>query len=397
VLAATVRTTRDLDLAEECVQEAYAKAMTDWARSGVPSRPGAWLTTVARRCAIDRLRRESTLKRFLPLLVESASHEAPAVGSDAESHGYPDDRLRLICTCCHPALDGQAQIALTLRLVCGLTTAEVAKAFLVSESTMAARITRAKKKIAAAGIPYRIPSPAELPARIEAVTAVVHLLFTIGHAAPSGADLIRRDLTERALDLARMLAGLLPQNQDVAGLLGLILLTDARNAARTADDGRLVLLGDQDRSLWDRAKIAEGLPLVRSALRQRPPGRYALQAAIAAVHAEAASFGETDWAEIVGLYSLLLQRWPSPVVALNLATAIGFASGPAAGLAQLDRLGAEPQLASYSYLPAARAHFLAELGRSDEARAAYAEAIMLTENAVERALLESRLAAVQQP
>ena len=385
VLAATVRVTRDLDLAEECVQEAYAQALTAWSEHGVPARPGGWLTTVARRRATDLVRREATLRRALPLLVEE-----PDRGPDPGG-GFPDDRLRLICTCCHPALAAEAQVALTLRLVCGLTTAEVARAFLVSEPTMAARLTRAKKKIAGARIPYRVPSPAELPARVDGVLAVVHLLFTTGHTAPAGAELVRRDLVERAVDLARMLRSLLPADPDVAALLGLVLLADARRDTRTGPDGRLLLLSEQDRSRWDRERIAEGATLVREALRSRPRSRYALQGAIAAVHAESPSWEATDWQEVVGLYDALAAVWPSPVVALNRAVAVGFAYGPAAGLAELDRLADEPQLAGYNYLPAARADFLRRLGRVAEARTAYEEAVLLTGNDVERGYLARRL------
>jgi len=389
VLAATVRVTRDLDIAEECVQDAYAQALATWPTAGVPAKPGAWLTTVARRRAVDLLRRAAVLRRALPLLVEDD------VAPSAEpADAIPDDRLRLICTCCHPALARESQIALTLRLLCGLTTAEVARAFLVSEPTMAARLTRAKKKIAAARIPYRIPSAAQLPARVDSILDVVHLVFTTGHTAPVGADLVRRDLVERSLDLARMLHSLLRENADVAGLLALILLTDARRATRTGADGSLLRLADQDRSAWDRAEIGEGVALVHEALRSRPPGRYALQAAIAAVHAEAPSWDATDWAEVVALYNVLAQIWPSPVVALNRAVAIGFARGPATGLAELDILAAEPQLAGYSYLPAARADFLQQLGRGAGARLAYEEALMLTENAVERQFLLGRLASL---
>ncbi|NKY86758.1 RNA polymerase sigma factor [Nocardia veterana] len=393
VLAATVRVTRDIELAEECVQDAYARALVQWATRGIPARPAAWLTTVARNRALDLLRRRATARRALPLLVaDEINSETTSLGDPEDSaQDYPDDRLRLICTCCHPALAQPARVALTLRLVCGLTTAEVARAFLVTESTMAARITRAKKKIAAAGIPYRVPDPAELPERIEAVLAVVHLLFTTGHTAPSGDALIRRDLTERAIDLAGMLHALLPDDAEIAGLLALLLLTDARRAARLAPDGGMIALADQDRSRWDRDRIRQGLALVRSAL-ERQPGRYALQAAIAAVHAEAPSYAETDWREILGLYDVLIQLWPSPVVALNRAVAAGMADGPAAGVAALDALTAEPQLAGYGYLPAARAHFLAELGRREEARQALTEALLLTENATERAFLDARLA-----
>jgi len=394
VLAATVRVTGDIDLAEECVQDAYARALATWSTGGIPSRPGAWLTTVARRRAIDLARRGSTLDRALPLLVERVA--APAPG-EPDTPDIIDDRLRLIFTCCHPALAPEAQVALTLRLVCGLTTAEVGRAFLVSEPTMAARITRAKKKIAVARIPYRVPPIEELPSRTDAVLTVVHLLYTTGHTAPVGTDLVRRDLVERSLDLARMLRALLPGDADVAGLLAYILLTDARRASRLGSDGGLVLLADQDRARWDHTAIEEGITLVREALRlrRRPPGRFALMAAIAAVHAGAPSWDTTDWSEIVGLYDLLVQIWPSPVVALNRAVAVGLAEGPAAGLAALDALATEPLLATYSYLASARADFLRRLGRSDEARAAYEEALMLNENEVERAFLIDRLGQVE--
>jgi RNA polymerase sigma-70 factor (ECF subfamily) len=392
VLAATVRVTRDLDLAEECTQDAYARALTSWAVDGVPARPGGWLTTVARRRALDVLRHESVVRRTLPLLVsddvEPAADEL-LVDADGE---IADDRLRLVCTCCHPALSQETQVALTLRLVCGLTTAEVARAFLVSEPTMAARITRAKKKIAAARIPYRVPSADELPARIDGVLDVIHLLFTTGHTAPAGVDLVRSDLVERSIDLARMLRTLLPTSADVAGLLALLLLTDSRRATRVDTAGRLLLLEEQDRSRWDRREIVEGLALVRVALNCRPPRRFPLQAAIAAVHAQSPTWEETDWLEIIGLYDVLLQVWPSPVVALNRAVAVGLANGPAAGLAAVDALADEPQLAGYGYAAAARADFLRRLGRHDDARLAYDEALLLTENAAERAFLEGRLA-----
>ena len=390
MLAATVRVTRDLDLAEECAQDAFAQALTSWSDDGVPARPGGWLTTVARRRALDRLRRETVLRRAMPLLVEDATSGSAEEAVIADDQ-IPDDRLRLICTCCHPALSRDAQVALTLRLVCGLTTAEIARAFLVPEPTMAARITRAKKKIAAARIPYRVPPVEELPERVGAVLDVVHLLFTTGHSAPAGPDLVRRDLVDRSMDLAGMLRILLPRDGDVAGLLALLLLTDARSATRVAADGSLLLLDEQDRSRWDRAQIDRGVALVREALRPRPPGRFALQAAIAAVHADAARYDDTDWREIVALYDLLLRVWPSPVVALNRAVAVGMASGPAAGLDALDGLRDEPALVAYPYYAAARADFLRRLGRHEPARTAYEEALLLTANEVERGYLERRL------
>src|SRR3954471_6260562 len=398
VLAATVRVTRDLDVAEECAQDAFAAALTDWRAAGIPARPGAWLTTAARRRALNVLRHRGVERRHLPLLVEEDTVPGPGEGPDDGSgdRSIPDDRLRLVVTCCHPALHRAAQVALTLRLMCGLSTAEVARAFLVSEATMAARITRAKKKIAVARIPYRVPSAAELPERVDAVLSVVHLLFTTGHTTPVGDELVRRDLIERSVQLCRMLRRLLPDDRSVAGLLALLLLTDARRDTRTAE-GRLLLLEEQDRTRWDGGAIAEGAALVREALRGRPPSRYALQAAIAAVHAEAPSWDDTDWREIVALYDVLTQVWPSPVVALNRAVAVGFARGADAGLAALDALGGEPQLAGYGYLPAARADFLRRLGRVEEARDAYEEALLLTVNAVERRFLAGRLRELDGP
>jgi RNA polymerase sigma factor (sigma-70 family) len=388
VLAAVLRVTGDIDVAEECVQDAYTRALSAWSQRGVPAKPGAWLTTVARRRALDLYRRRVTETRALPLLAGPAAvdPDPPDVSEIA------DDRLRLVFTCCHPALGLDAQVALTLRLLCGLTTPEVARAFLVSEPTMAARITRAKKKIAAARIPYRVPPLDELSERTDAVLTVVHLVFTTGHTAPAGAHLARRDLIERALDLARMLRGLLPDDADVAGLLGLILLTDVRRHTRVDNDGRLVLLAEQDRGAWDRVEITEGVALVREALRRRPPGRFALMAAIAAVHAEAPSWDATDWREIVGLYDLLVAVWPSPVVALNRAVAVGLAEGPAAGLAALNELCEDPLIATYPYLASSRADFLRRLGRHEDARLAYQEALLLTDNRAERDFLTRRLA-----
>jgi RNA polymerase sigma factor (sigma-70 family) len=388
VYAAAARLTRDLDLAEECAQDAYTQALRTWPRTGVPDRPGAWLTTTARNRALDLLRRESVLRRTLPLLVTDDSLPGPEDGF------VEDERLRLIFTCCHPALSGDAQVALTLRLVCGLSTAEVARAFLVQEATMAARITRAKKKIAAARIPYRVPSPDQLGERVGAVLEVVHLIFTTGHAAPIGAELVRRDLVDSAIRLARLLHRLMPTDTEVAALLALLLLIDARSAGRVSATGRLLLLAEQDRSRWDARKIAEGVGLLTDALRRRPASRYAVEAAIAAVHAEAPSWAATDWAEIVGLYDVLLRLWPSPVVALNRAVAVGLRDGPRAGLDALAPLLDEPALAAYGYLSAARADFLRRLGRWSEAASAYDEALALTDNEVERAFLTERRAEV---
>jgi RNA polymerase sigma factor (sigma-70 family) len=393
VLAATVRVAGDLDSAEEAVQDAYASALSTWGDRGVPRNPGAWLTTAARHRALDVRRRAATAQRALPKLLELAGDD----GSERIELDVPDDRLRLVFTCCHPALPMEAQVALTLRFVCGLTTRDVARAFLVPEPTMAARITRAKRKITKAHIRYQVPTAAQLPARVHAVLEVVHLVFTTGHTAPSGASLLRRDLTERAHDLARMLRLLLPDDHEVAALLSLILLTDARREARVDSSGGPVLLADQDRSRWDQAAIGEGIALLREALTHRAPSRFALMAAIAAVHDEARSWEDTDWSEIRGLYDLLLEAWPSSVVAMNRAIATGFAIGPAEALAELDRLALDPVLARYGYLAAARADFLRRLGRTEEAIAAYDEAVLLTENGAERDFLLGALERLRKP
>jgi RNA polymerase sigma-70 factor, ECF subfamily len=373
VLAATVRVTRDLDAAEDAVQDAYVSALTAWARDGVPERPGAWLTTVARRTALNAIARGRTLETKLPLLIEPDPEP-----TDVDF--IPDDRLRLVFTCCHPALAPEARVALTLRLVCGVTTAEIADAFLVSEPTMAARLTRAKKKIAAAGIPYVVP--ADLAPRLDTVLAVVHLLATTGHTAPSGEQLARADLAERALDLARMLRVLLPGEREVAGLLALLLLLRARAATR--DD----VLEEQDRSLWDRTLIAEADALIVGALRAGAPGRFTLQAAIAGLHAAAPSYAETDWPQLLVLYDLLLHAWPSPVVALNRAVVLAEVHGAAAGLAAVEAIDG---LDGYRYLWSTRADLLRRLGRHEEAGTAYRAALRLTENTAERGFLEARL------
>lgn len=388
VLAATVRIAGDIDTAEEAVQDAYASALSTWGTRGIPENPGAWLTVTARRRAVDMHRRAATAQRALPKLLDPEAHLLDP-GRDTED--ITDDRLRLIFTCCHPALAPDAQVALTLRLLCGLSTADVARAFLLPEATMAARITRAKKKIAAAHIPYRVPAASELHERVNGVLSVVYLLYTTGHTAPSGANLMRRDLAERGHELARMLRVLLPGDRNVAGLLALVLLTDARRGARLDEHRELVLMENQDRSKWDRSAIDEGVALLREALNLRPPGRFALMAAIAAVHDESKSWSDTDWQEILGLYDLLMETWSSPVVKLNRAIALGFAVGHAEGLAELDALGAEPRLARYPYLAAARADFLTRLGRLDEARVAFEEALILTDNDTERSYLRTRL------
>lgn len=394
VLAATVRVTRDIDTAEEAVQEAYVRALTTWVRDGVPERPGAWLTTVARRTALNMLRSARTLEAKLPLLLRPESDPTDAVDVvDAvpDIDAIPDDRLRLIFICCHPALAEEARIALTLRLVCGVTTPDIAKAFLVAEATMAARLTRAKKKITVARIPYAMPTTAELPERIDAVLTVLHLLYATGHTAPSGAELSRDELTERALDLAHMLELLLPGSCEVAGLRALLLVQHARRATRTDAMGRLLRLEEQDRAAWDRDLIAEADALIVGALRAGPPGRFTLQAAIAALHAQAPSYAETDWPQIRTLYDELLRVWPSPVVALNRAVAVSMVDGPEAGLAEVETLERDGRLATYHYLPATKADLLHRLGRDAEAVEEYRAALALSENAAEQEFLTERI------
>jgi RNA polymerase sigma-70 factor (ECF subfamily) len=363
----------DLATAEECTQEAYVAALETWGARGIPSRPGAWLTTTARRRALDRVRRESTLRERYPDLQRADDERAQALDPAEEDAVVVDDRLRLVFTCCHPSLAAESRVALTLRMVCGLSTPEIARAFLVPEATMAARITRAKKKITAAGVPYRVPHGAELPDRLDGVLTVIHLVYTTGYAA-QGPALVRADLVERALDLARVLAVLMPDEPEALGLLALLELTDARRATRTDDAGDLVLLEDQDRSRWDRDLVAHGTGLLDRALRMtrpgHPAGRFTLQAAIAAAHAEAATWADTDWLVILALYDRLLEVWPTPVVRVNRAVALSFASGPPAGLAELDRLSDEPALRGYHYLPAARADLLRRSDRLEEAAAA---------------------------
>ena len=383
VLASVVRLTRDLDLAEDCTQDAFVRALRTWP-DGIPDNPAGWLTTVARRLALDRLRRETTLRRKLPLLVEEPS--------EAEQ---PTDPLRLVFTCCHPALARESQVALTLRLICGLTTREVAAVLLIAEATAAARITRAKKKIAAAGIPYRIPADHELPARMDVVLTVVHLVYTAGYVA-TGAELTRTDLTGRAIELARLLERLLPDEPEPQALLGLLLVTEARGDARVSADGELVLLADQDRSRWNGKLLAEGVARATAAL-QRGHGRFALQAAVAGLHVTAPSWEQTDWRQVVRMYDAMMVSWPTPIVALNRVAARSLVPGAdlEAVLAELDALGNEPALATYAYLPATRADVLTRLDRRPEAAEAYEKAIELTANETERRFLTARLTSLR--
>jgi RNA polymerase sigma-70 factor, ECF subfamily len=381
----------DLATAEECTQEAFVAALTSWEVDGLPARPGAWLTTTARRRAIDLVRRQVALRARYPDL---ARDEVVETRDDEEDAVAVDDRLRLVFTCCHPALAPESRTALTLRMVCGLTTDEIARAFLVPEPTLAARITRAKKKIAAAGIPYRVPSRDDLAERLDGVLTVVHLVFTAGYAAP-GPDLVRADLVERALDLGRVLAVLMPDEPEVLGLLALLELTDARRAARVDGEGELVLLEEQDRSRWDIAAVARGEALLGRAMAllgaEHSAGRFLLQAAVAGLHDEAPTFADTDWAAIGLLYDRLLDVWPSPVVAVNRAVAVAFAVGPEHGLAALDAVAGDPGLRGWHYLPAARADLLRRLGRDDEAAAEYRAALALVSDGAERAYLRRRL------
>lgn len=395
VVAATVRVVRDLDLAEECVQEAYAAALRTWARDGIPANPAAWLTTTARRRGIDTIRRDQTFRAKLPLLVEPVeAEEDVAMNQLVDDGAVGDERLSLVFLCCHPSLAQEAQVGLTLRLVCGLSTPDIARTFLVSETTMAARLTRAKKKIAGSRIPFRRPPAGELPDRLPAVLGVVHLLFTTGHTAPSGPALVRTDLVDAALWLARTLRELMPDEPEVAGLLALLLATNARRGTRVDGEGRLVRLENQDRTLWDESAIIEAHHLVMAALPDRRAGRYVLQAAIACQHADAPTSGTTDWPQILGLYDALLAIWPSPVVGLNRAVALAEVAGPAAALREVEALDRAGQLDRYHYLPAVRADLLRRLGRTTDAVRAYQQAQELTDNQAEHQFLEGCIAAL---
>ena len=402
VLSTLIRLLGDFDRAEEALHDAFAAALHQWPVEGVPANPRAWLVSTGRFRAIDHLRRRARHDRSLAGLADTLERQAAAAAEAAAMADAPapdasavdDDRLRLVFTCCHPALPPEARLALTLREVCGLTTEEVARAFLASPSAIAQRIVRAKAKIRDARIPYQVPSARDLPSRLDGVLQVVYLLFNEGYAATGGPVLTRADLSAEAIRLARLLSALLP-DPEVDGLLALLLLHDARRAARTTPDGDLVLLEDQDRTQWDRAAIAEGLALVERAIRSRRFGAYTLQAAIAAVHAEAPTSSGTDWRQIVGLYDVLLRHDPSPVFALNRAVAVAMWRGPAEGLALVEQILAGGDLAQYHLAHAAHADLCRRVGRVDDARSSYQRARELATQVAERRFLDRRLAAIE--